>query len=375
MKIPIAGNLIQKVLQKDKGALQIRALMLWAAMYPAAQQQQVFSTQELMEQIESHTVAYKQRIINTAVHMKLFTKGKRRHSNDAVYHRTGKNNVYLHHLSGEVPGKLIYFDVADIKERELKRLRAVLHHTFVAAKPRIRSRAVQAKMTGYTEQTTRNWSRTLKADGDLFVKTNHYTAKSPYSGKTLVISQAPNTYIVPQLYEVRTDNVQQSWDESASNRVYMPTIDVHTKHMKRYYADEATAKKAWELRQRKANNNAHFQPIDTYYPEMIEHNGRHYQGLRRVRPHTAHEIPEDIMVADELAHDAEIRQWEHEECVRSHRNDNALLDKMHSLATFTALQKPARKRNNNTTNQHTSTLTFAQQIELLIRPELACLLN
>lgn len=296
MKIPLPLNIIQVFTRKDYNALSQRALALWGMTYPMAHSKQLFSEAELLALMKNHTPAYGRRIIRAAVELKLLTKGRRR-DGKTVYHRIGSATLKRLYLNGDRPGKLIYIEVADLAEKSLQRLRSVLHHTFAAAKPRIRSRAVQAKTTGFTEQTTRNWSRVLKAEGTLHVKPNHYIATSPYSGKQLVIAQAPNTYI-PHLYDVRSDNPQQAWEDT-SRRDYNPTSPTNTRHMRLYYEDAASAAQTWKHRQRKGID------VHAYWPQKVKLEGRTYNGLCRAKPYSAKEIPEAIMVADEHAYDAE----------------------------------------------------------------------
>lgn len=189
MKIPLPLNLIQVFNRKDHNALAQRALALWGLTYPMAHEQQLFREAELLSLLAHHTPAYGRRIIRAAVELKLLSKG-RWYNGAIVYHRTGSAAVMHLHLNGDKPGKLIYIEASDLASKSLQRLRSVLHHTFAAAKPRIRSRAVQAKLTGFTEQTTRNWTKVLKDEGSLFVKPNHYEFKAIAEQAGMPISAA-----------------------------------------------------------------------------------------------------------------------------------------------------------------------------------------
>lgn len=300
----------------------------------------------------------------------------------------GKKVTYDRYLENKAPGKLVHVELRKLLNPSLQVVRATLYYSF-AAKPRTISRLVQAKLTGYTEQTTRNWNFVVRHE--VIRITQHYT--TIYMGQQVIIKRAPNLYKSLMHKFVYTDNPQQAWDEDCQTRGYVPTDIEQLKNCRRYYDDVDYATQNYQHRLKKASHDPHFQVIDTYYDDPCNINGRKINGLARVRPYDATEIPLDLRIAIEESVEREAIQWANaqdkqqshiREKIANARASKARIKqdrlddvgmKMYDL-THTKLSKPHKHYPKSTQFHHNpyEHLTEVQRIELLLNPELELLL-
>lgn len=314
MELTIHQSLAYIFLRKDYNAKQQRAYALWCYMRSVSTLtgKKLFPIKRLVGNLATQLKKHPGTVMawfKAGVELGLFENATYFDGTPMIY-LVGLEQVCYKYLDGFPPGKAIRVDVQRLMTPSLQELRAVLTHTRLCGhKNRICSRPTEAKLSGWTEQTHRNYSYLLKHAGMVFVAANYYEAQLPATKQDYPIKQAPNTYINRGVYRIRDDNPATGWDDN-SRRGYIPTRkNLSTKNQRRYFHDQATAEAVYGIRSRRADRQPHFNVVDTYYPNVLYLEDRQYRTLKRIRPYHPSEIPENVRMDDEMRCDEQTRLW------------------------------------------------------------------
>lgn len=246
-------NLAAIIGSKDYTAQQQWAYVLWADMRSKNTTWMYVSDwlDETVHNLNVSRVSAKS-YLKAGLDMKLFNLG---HSKDgrSTVSIVGKTSVFRTHLRGQYPGKAVLIDADILYKASLQQLRAWLLFTFSAEKECIRSRINMAKMLDRTEQTTRNYSKSIRQPK----RPVYVVADIP--GQEPVVKQRPNLWKPSKFYKTRTPKDVRYLD-------YKPSVASSTRGGRLYYDNLHNAAKASKRRSLTSCNVVYyFHPTRKHY--------------------------------------------------------------------------------------------------------------